>query len=172
MNDAPDLVSVLNSTMYPELVYQILTGNDYAVSIADSIHKKRSIVAQQLYVLEKYGLIKKTSRDKAQHFEVDKNKLFKIAFEQVHPINPNEVFNNTITKKFLADLSKKRPSPSIDYPGIQKMMTADLELFTPELFTGCFVYCVKRKPGKSLASYLNEAHIVLLTIIPSLQHIL
>ena len=69
----PKLESVLSSIEYPKLLYQILKGNDYAVAIAKAINKKRSNVAQQLYVLKKYNLVRKTYRNKRQHYEITRN---------------------------------------------------------------------------------------------------
>lgn len=70
-NPRPPLKVVLNSPEYLMLFSQLLHGKTYSSEIAQILKKKQNTVSEQLYALEKHGLIKRSKRDLAQHFEIN-----------------------------------------------------------------------------------------------------
>jgi len=80
-NRIQDLNVVLTSQEYPKiLMIMLLKENCYGMEIAKITHKKQSNISERLKILEKHGIIKKSFRDKAQHFSIDRNKLFNISY--------------------------------------------------------------------------------------------
>lgn len=158
LNRNPDLSVVLNSVEYPKILFAMLNGATFGAQLAKRLEKKQSTISQQLSILENYGLIRKTTRDKAQHYEIDGKELLGIAVEQsaIHQFDGNKLFSNPYSKKMKAEAIKKSKR-GFGIKEASKLLTKITWIFEPDYFLGCLYYCLEKSPNKTLSEYLNDA---------------
>ena len=124
--DNSDIIQdLLEKPAYTEVLLSIISGKNYATSIAKCLGKKQPTVTEQLKELEKAGLIKPSKRERSQKYEVKWDILLQVFYEIV-----NEVFKER--KEYLTKAEIKR----IENIGLKRVVPPALvKVFLKEYFS-------------------------------------
>lgn len=81
-----ETLGLLERPSHVEILLCVISGKDYASSIARFLDKKQPTVTEQLIELKQINLIKPLKRRKAQRYEVNWNLLLEIFYETVYDV--------------------------------------------------------------------------------------
>ncbi len=115
-----NVLDILERPAYLEVLLSIISGKNYATSIAKVLKKKQPTVTEQLKELEKAGLIKPVRRDKSKKYEVNWSSLLNVFYTTVNEIiHIREPFlfsgKTRLTSMSINDLKKVIPPDLIKY---------------------------------------------------------
>lgn len=117
-----EVVDLLQRPTYMEILLCIISGRNYATSIARALKKKQPTVTGQLKRLEKAGLVKPAKREKSLKYEInwpilfeefyniieeviEERKNFVRDFKRIRKLGLRKIVPSLLFKDFLKDYS-------------------------------------------------------------------
>ncbi|WP_456330731.1 ArsR family transcriptional regulator [Archaeoglobus sp.] len=135
--DLDKILDVLERPAYVDVLLSIVSGKNYATSIAKVLGKKQPTVTEQLRELEKLGLIRPIRRDKSKKYEINWELLLDVFYTTVREII-------CLREEFL--FSGKKRFTSMSREELEKVIPPDfIKRFLKEYFETLIEIGGKRK---------------------------